>query len=65
MRGWSDLYTKKALRKTILNHPLTEKQLATVLTEVEAINFHPLVYANADINSSMTLMALDFLSFCL
>ena len=56
--------TKKALRKTIVNRSLTEKQLVTVVTEVEAvINSHPLVYVDADINSSITLTPSDFLSF--
>ena len=56
--------TKRALRKTIVNQSLTEKQLVTVLTEVEAvINSHPLVYVDADINSSMTVTPSHFLSF--
>ena len=56
--------TKRALRKTIVNRSLTEKQLVTVVTEVEAvINSRPLVYVDADINSSITLTPLDFLSF--
>lgn len=54
--------TKRAL---IGNQSLTEKQLVTVLTEVEAvINSCPLVYVNADINSSMILTPSDFLLFC-
>ena len=56
--------TKRVLRKTIVNWYLTQKQLVTVLTEVEAvINSRPLVYIDVDINSSMMLTPLDFLSF--
>ena len=56
--------TKRAIRKTIVNQSLTEKQLVTVLTEAEAvINSRPLVYVDADINSSMTLTPSHFLSF--
>ena len=55
--------TKRALRKTLGNQRLTEKQLSTVLAEVEAIvNSRPLVYVDEDINSSMVLTPTDFLS---
>ena len=55
--------TKRALRKTLGNQRLTEKQLSTVLTEIEAIvNSRPLVYVDEDINSSMVLTPTDFLS---
>ena len=46
--------TKRALRKTIGNQCLTEKQLVTILTETEGVlNSRPLVYVDDDINSSM------------
>ena len=55
--------TKRALRKAIGNQCLTEKQLVTVLTEVESvINSHPLVYVDDDINSSIIIMPSSFLS---
>ena len=54
--------TKRALRKTIGSKLLTQRQLVTVLTEVEAvINSRPLVYIDDDINSSVTLSPTDFL----
>ena len=56
--------TKRALRKTIVKQSLTEKQLVTVLTEVEAvINSRPLSYVDGDINSSIILTPSHFLSF--
>ena len=56
--------TKRALRKTIGNQCLTEKQLVTTLTETEAVvNSRPLVYVDDDINSSMILTPSNFLSF--
>lgn len=56
--------TKRALRKSLGSQCLTEKQLATVLTEIEAVvNSRPLVYVDDDINSSMILTPSDFLSF--
>ena len=55
--------TKHALRKTIGTRSLTQRQLSTVLTEVEVvINSRPLVYVDADINSSMVLTPSHFLS---
>ena len=55
--------TKRSLRKTLGNERLTEKQLSTVLIEVEAIvNSRPLVYVDDDINSSTVLTPSDFLS---
>ena len=55
--------TKRALRKTIGSQCLTEKQLVTVLTEVEAVvNCRPLVYVDDDINSNLVLIPSDFLS---
>ena len=47
--------TKRAPRKTIEMRSLTERQLITVLTEVEAgVNSRPLVYVDSDINSIVT-----------
>ena len=55
--------TKRALRKTIGTRCLTQRQLATVLTELEAvINTRPLVYVDDDINSSVILTPMHFLS---
>lgn len=55
--------TKRALQKTIGAQSLTQKQLSTVLTEVEAvINSRPLVYVDDDINSSIALTLSHFLS---
>lgn len=55
--------TKRALQKTIGNRCLTQRQLVTVLTEVEAIiNTHPLVYIDDDINSNVILTPMNFLS---
>ena len=52
--------TKRALRGS---QCLTEKQLVTVLTEVEAVvNCRPLVYVDDDINSNLVLTPSDFLS---
>ena len=56
--------TKRALRKTLGNQCLTEKQLVTTLTETEAVvNSRPLVYVDDDINSSMILTPSNFLLF--
>ena len=42
---------------------MTQRQLATILTEVEAvINTRPLVYVDEDINSSIILTPMNFLS---
>ena len=55
--------TKRALRKAIGKTCLTEKQLVTILTEVEAVvNSRPLVYVDDDINSNHVLTPGDFLS---
>ena len=55
--------TKRALRKTIGNTHLMQRQLVTTLTKVEAVtNSRPLVYVDEDINSSPILTPLDFLS---
>ena len=55
--------TKRALKKTIGKKCLTERQLATILTEAEAVlNSRPLVYVDDDINSSSALTPQDFLS---
>ena len=55
--------TKRALRKTIGTKCLSQRQLATVLTEAEAVlNSRPLVYVEDDINSSVALTPMDFLS---
>ena len=54
--------TKRVLRKTIGTRCLTQRQLATVLTEVEAvINTRPLVYVDDDINSSVILTPMNLL----
>ena len=54
---------KRALRKTLGNHCLTEKQLATVVVQVKAVvNTRPLVYVNDDINSSTFITPSHFLS---
>ena len=55
--------TKRALRKTIGNQCLTEKQLVTILAEVESVvNSRPLVYIDNDINSSIVITPSSFLS---
>ena len=55
--------TIRALRKTNGNICLTEKQLVTVLAEVETVvNSRPLVYIDDDINSSVVITPLSFLS---
>lgn len=55
--------TKRALCKTIGLRNLTEKQLITVLTEVEAVvNSRLLVYVDNDINSSFLISPMSFLS---
>ena len=55
--------TKRALKKTIGKKCLTERQLATILTEAEAVlNSRPLVYVDDDINSNSALTPQDFLS---
>ena len=55
--------TKRALCKTIGMRSLTERQLSTILTEVEAVvNSRPLVYVDSDINSSFPISPLNFLS---
>ena len=54
--------TKRALKKTIGKKCLTERQLATILTEAEAVlNSRPLVYVDDDINSNSALTPQDFL----
>jgi len=53
---------KKALRKTLWNHCLTEKQLATVVVKVKAVvNTYLLVYVYDDINSSAMITPSHFL----
>ena len=55
--------TKRALRKTIGTRSLTQRQLSTILTEVEAvINSRPLVYVDSDLNSNIALTPSHFLS---
>ena len=55
--------TKRALRKVIGSRCLSEKQLITVLTEVETVvNSRPLIYVDDDINSSFIITPLSFLS---
>ena len=55
--------TKRALRKTLGDNCLTEKQLETVIIEVETVvNKRPLVYVNDDINSSTVITPSHFLS---
>ena len=55
--------TKRALRKTIGNKCLTEKQLVTVLTEIEVVlNSRPLVYLDDSVNSRFTITPSCFLS---
>ena len=55
--------TKRALRKTLGNNCLTEKQLETVIVEVETVvNTRPLVYVDDDINSSTMMTPSHFLS---
>ena len=51
--------TKRALQKTIGTRCLTQRQLATVSTEV---NTRPLIYVDDDINSSAILTPMNFLS---
>ena len=52
--------TKRALHKTIGNRCLTEKQLVTVLAEVESVvNSRPLVYMDDD---TLLITPLNFLS---
>ena len=56
--------TKRALRKTIGNQCLTDKQLVTILAEVESVvNSRPLVYVDDDINSSIVITPSSFMSF--
>ena len=55
--------TKRALRKAVGKTCLTENQLITILTEIEAVvNSRPLVYVDDDINSIHVLTPSDFLS---
>ena len=55
--------TKRALRKTRSARCLTQRQLVTVLTEVEAvINTRPWLYVDDDTNSSVILTPMNFLS---
>ncbi|XP_065886729.1 uncharacterized protein [Dysidea avara] len=55
--------TKRALRKVIGSRCLSEKQLITVLKEVETVvNSRPLIYMDDDINSSFIITPLSFLS---
>ena len=65
MGGFYERYvdlTKRALWKTVGSKLLTQRQLVTILIEVEAvINSRPLVYIDDDINSSITLSPTDFL----
>ena len=52
--------TKRALQNL---NCLTERQLVTILTKVEAVvNTRTLVYIDDDINSSATLTPMNFLS---
>ena len=63
MGGLYERLVGRALRKAIGNQCLTEKQLVTVLTEVESvINSRPLVYVDDDINSSIIITPSSFLS---
>ena len=60
---WLIDLTKRSLRKTIGNKRLSQRQLVTILAEVEAvINSRPLVYIDDDINSSHAITPIDFLS---
>lgn len=55
--------TKRALRKALGDNCLTEKQLETVVIEVETVvNTRPLVYVDDDINSSIVITPSHFLS---
>jgi len=55
--------TERVLHKTIGNKSLTEKQLVTVLTEIEAIlNACPLVYVDRSVNSHSVVIPASFLS---
>ena len=55
--------TKRVLRKTLGANYFTITQLATILTEAEAVvNSRPLVYVGNDINSGHVLVPNDFLS---
>ena len=55
--------TKRALKKTLRNHCVTEKQLATIVLEVEVVvNTRPLVYVDDDINFSTIITPSHFLS---
>ena len=54
---------KRALRKTLGNHCLAEKQLANIVVKVEAVvNTCPLVYNVDDINSNTVIIPSHFLS---
>ena len=55
--------TERVLRKAVGKTCRTEKQLVTILAEVEAVvNSRPLVYVDDDINSIHVLTPSDFLS---
>ena len=54
---------KRNLRKTVGNRHLTNVQLVTVLTEVEAVvNSRPLIYVGEDVGSKDVITPADFLS---
>jgi len=58
--------TKRAFRKTLGNHCLIEKQLATVVVEFKAVvNTCLLVYVDDDINSSTVITPSHFLHYIL
>ena len=55
--------TKRSLRKSLGKSKLSNKELITIITEIEAIiNSRPLTYVDADINSGYALTPSHFIS---
>ena len=55
--------TKRSLRKTLGRSKMSDKELVTIIAEIEAIlNSRPLTYVDADINSGCALTPSHFFS---